>query len=229
MTPTPFYDEGGITIYHGDCREILPHLKPAGRPDLLILDPPFTEWEHVEHVDARTVLAFTSWQHRHHAEALYGRPRTEVVWHFLDGRWVSHHLPITTHATILVWGELNEVYVGEEQDQTPRKIAAHSHMPRMVSPRTQYVPRPRKALTSVLIHPHNPTGQPLGRWSKPVPVVRQLVEWAAMGPYLLDPFMGAGTSLRVAKDLGMRAVGIDLEERHCQLAVERLAQEVLTI
>ena len=60
-----------------------------------------------------------------------------------------------------------------------------------------------------------------------MPVVRWAISKSNTQGTILDPFMGSGTTLRVAKDLGRKSIGIDIEEEYCAITVERLKQEVL--
>ncbi len=63
---------------------------------------------------------------------------------------------------------------------------------------------------------------------KPLRLVRELVRLCSEpGSLVLDPFMGSGTTLRAAKDEGRRAIGIEKDERYCELAAARLGQEIL--
>ena len=61
---------------------------------------------------------------------------------------------------------------------------------------------------------------------KPLAVIKWAVSLAPACETVLDPFMGSGTTLRAAKDLGKKCVGIDREERYCEIAVKRLSQGV---
>jgi len=64
---------------------------------------------------------------------------------------------------------------------------------------------------------------------KPLALMRWCIEKAGGDGTILDPFMGSGTTLRAAKDLGRKAIGIEIEERYCEIAARRMSQGVLPL
>jgi site-specific DNA-methyltransferase (adenine-specific) len=63
---------------------------------------------------------------------------------------------------------------------------------------------------------------------KPVALMRWLIErFTKTGERILDPYMGSGSTLVAAKSVDRRAIGIEIEERYCEIAAKRLAQSVM--
>ncbi|MFA5038002.1 MAG: site-specific DNA-methyltransferase, partial [Candidatus Izemoplasmatales bacterium] len=61
----------------------------------------------------------------------------------------------------------------------------------------------------------------------PVALMKWCIDFFPDTQPILDPFMGSGTTLRAAKDLGRKAIGIEIEEKYCEIAARRMAQAVL--
>ncbi len=222
MNESIYYEDSSVKIYRGDCREIVRGLTY----DFVVYDPPFDIWRDVPKFDGFDYIAFTNQQNRHATESVLGKPRIELVWNFEDGRWVSNCWPRLTHEYIYVYGAINEAFVGENNVLTDpiRKGDAAIGRDRIGNGRI-YCPRSRKMLNSVLNVPRNVSN---GCWSKPEAIISPFIEWLTEeGDTILDPFMGSGTTLRVAKDFGRKAIGIETSEANCEIAAKRLAQEVL--
>ena len=62
---------------------------------------------------------------------------------------------------------------------------------------------------------------------KPLDVIKWAIRLAPEHETIVDPFMGSGTTLRAAKELGCKAIGVEKEEKYCEIAARRLQQEVL--
>ena len=201
----PYYDHGGITIYHGDCREVLPTLAPV---DLVLTDPPYgldgEDFPAVESAlrDARydSAAVILDWRNPIRGPRKVG----EVVWEY---GWVSGFRSLAksgvchTHNTIHLLGNASRMRF------TDGSLLLRG--PGLSSPR-------HTSFAKKSGHPHE----------KPIGLMVWLLD-RMVGDTVLDPFCGSGTTLVAAQKSGRHAIGIELEEKYCEIAAERLRQEVL--
>jgi len=209
----PYYDHAGITIYHGDCREILPGLEPV---DLVLTDPPYG-------------IGYASARRKPHLRLgnVYGDDKFPLwvfeikysVALFIFCRWDTLAV-LPAPKSFIVWdkgchsmGDLNHEF-GRQWEG----IAFYPGTEHRFIKRPTDVIRVARMAPAKLIHPTE----------KPVMVLTPLIE-CHDARTILDPFMGSGTTLRAAKDLGRKAIGIEIEEKYCEIAAKRLSQEVLPL
>jgi site-specific DNA-methyltransferase (adenine-specific) len=247
----PYYDEGGITIYHGDCREVLPRL---GLVDLVVTSPPYNMGlvpggngrgmyrpgasnkagrfrdGYGIHSDALPQAQYDVWQ----------RAVLNECWSLLDdtGAIFYNHRPRIEHGRVrlplgLDFGglPLRQIITWDRGTGIDVNLcqfcSAYEWLFVLAKPAFRLVDHAASGMSDMwrLGMEHRETGHPA-----PFPVSLPKRALKATGAeFVLDPFMGSGTTLRAAKDLGRRAIGIEIEERFCEIAVQRLAQEVLDL
>lgn len=236
---TPYYydEDAGIAILHGDCRELLPLFAPES-VDLVLTDPPYTD---KTHEGARTgvyntfngdpavrLVDFSSFTEETLRECfdVIGRVARTWVVSFMDYR---HAIVFDTfppeHLRFIrlgIWVKPNGApqFTGDRPGQGWEAIVIMHRL----GGRMRWNGGGHHAVwTCNKARSEHPTG-------KPLPLVKELLcLFSNHGDLLLDPFMGGGTSLRAAKDLGRRAIGIELEEKYCEIAAKRLSQGVLDL
>jgi len=208
----PYFTDGMRTIYLGDCLEIIRYFNDNSF-DLVITDPPYG-------------INFRSNYRKEKYDKIIGDDQFPVkvlnrlfkiarraVYVFC--RWENlYRLP--KPKSVLAWVK-NNWSMGDLKHEHGRQWEAICFYPQ----------EDHKFVTRIpdIIY-GNRTGNILHPTEKPVSVISQLIS-ANVGETILDPFMGSGTTLVAAKLLGRKAVGIEIEEKYCKIAKERLAQGVL--
>lgn len=206
MGTEPYYDHGGITIYHGDCREILPTL---GKFDLLLTDPPYG----IDHSPFRG-----------HGDSIEGDA--------LDFD-PSHLLGSATH--IVLWGA--SAFAGRLPPNYGWIVwDKRCGAPRQVQGDAELAWTNTLGCTRVCRHSWNgggtqrrENGSPaaLHPTQKPLGLMSECLGFFPEAKTVVDPYMGSGPVAKACKDRGLKYVGIELVEKYCEIAVKRLAQEVL--
>jgi hypothetical protein len=214
--PEPYYQDDSCTIYHADCREVLPHLQA----DVMVTDPPYgiayasgqigLSWWHGEMIacdeDTRVRDEVLAW---------WGE-RPALVF----GTWKMPR-PAATRM-VLIWdkgpalgmGALDLPWKPSWEEIYVIGKGFHGYRGGGV---LQFAPVQSMAYNG-RCHPNE----------KPNKLLKELVG-KCPGATILDPFMGSGSTLRATKDLGRKAIGVELEERYCEIAAKRLSQMVLPL
>ena len=217
----PYYEEPGIDIYHGDCRDILPSLPKV---DLVLTDPPYGIGFKYESYEDNPALY----------EDLMKWLVIEINRLLLEG------------GSAFVWQAIKNVRLWPNYFPEDFRIFA------AIKNFCQFRPTPIQFSWDPVIfwHKGKPSGEPIagmrdyhiGNTAKyiaepslghpcprPLDTVSYIISIFPNAQTILDPFMGSGTTLRAAKDLGRKAIGIEIEEKYCEIAARRMQQEVLAL
>jgi DNA modification methylase len=213
---TPYYEDDLVRLFHGDCREVTEWLTA----DVLLTDPPYgCAYESNWNNDRRNKKIGESIQGdgncdlRDQALSLWGK-RPAIVF----GRWDVDR-PKGTKAR-LIWDKGNSAGMGDltmpwgRSDEEIYVIGAG-----FIGTRSGSVLRVPMFAPSSRDRPDHPT-------PKPVPIFELLISKCPPGP-IADPFAVSGPTLIAAKLLGRPAIGVEIEERYCELIARRLDQGVL--
>jgi len=216
----PYYQDDHCTIYNGDCREILPDLPKV---DLVLTDPPYgidfenkftkydgskNDWDRIIGDEKEMDLNF-----------LFNYGENQIIWgaeNFYKqlphrGRWICWHKRSG------VWKENSVVQASDfEMAWTSKKTGTYKFF-RVIHGGVINANSEGKGNNDKRVHPTE----------KPIVLMGKCIELFPDAQTILDPFMGSGTTLRASKDLNRKCIGIELEEKYCEIAIKRLQQEVM--
>lgn len=193
----PYYQDSSVTIYHGDCREIMPTL---GRFDLLLTDPPYGigslmkggkntgHWNTLSCGNAWDIVAPDM------LPIINGFSKAIV--------WGGNYFNLPSARCVLAWRKLNAVPTQSDFELAWTNLDKPA---RMFS----------SASGGAMKRYGHPTEKPLG-------LMLWCVELAGEVKTILDPFAGSGTTGRAEKDLGCNATLIEREEKYCEIAAKRM-------
>jgi adenine-specific DNA-methyltransferase len=222
QTSTPYFADKNLALHCGDCREVLRAFPPESI-DVVLTDPPYgvryrgrycSGSEAIEgdeepstilgvYADILRVLKANSF-----CISFYAWPYADEfvsAWKLFGFRIVSH--------LVCVKNNIGLGYFSRSQHETAYLLAKG------------HPARPETAASDVFFWEREPiTYHPT---QKPLQVISRLIAaFTKEDALILDPFMGSGTTLVAARNLGRRAIGIEIDERYCDVAVHRLAQQV---
>lgn len=216
----PYYRDEFVTLYHGDC---LVEVTDWLAADALVTDPPYgmgyrgfdghrKERRHATRV-AGTVSGDESTGTRDDALAAWGSIRPALVF----GTWKAQR-PVGVRA-VLIWHKKGAGGMG---DLSLPWLSTHEEIYALgqgfVGRRGDAVLTVPPLMSSSRDRPDHPTPKPVG-------LMERLIQHTT--GVVADPFVGSGSTLLAAKHLGRKAIGVEINERYCELTATRLAQDTL--
>lgn len=249
---TPYYDDSGIVIYHGDCREV--DLRPWSGTAITITDPPYGEtslgWDSwptgwIDHAEGDELWCFGSMRMflDHAPEFIAGGYRfaQDVVWEKHNGSGFHADRFKRVHEHVVQWyrGEWGTIYrnvptTPDASRRTVRRKQRPPHMGNIGSGDFQSIDGGPRLMRSVIKVPNSHGSSDMTKaqhpTQKPLGIVRPIIEYSVPpGGWVFDPFAGSGSVLVAAKEAGHRAIGIEINEAYCEIAARRLSQGMLDL
>jgi len=240
----PYYKDSAVTIYHGDCLELLRDMQMV---DIAFSSPPYNQL--LFGTKATGMHKGSKWVAK--SEGANGAGYTEIgdedqyqkfqlsVFSAVKSKtkgimWINHKTRYRGGSGIhplkfYPWEFWSEIIWdrGISMVLNAKKYApSHEYIYGFGTP--HYWDNSLNTKMSVWrIAPQRSTNHPC---PFPIEIVSPcIVSSCPIGGTVLDPFMGSGTTLRAAKDLGRKAIGIEIEEKYCEIAANRMCQEVLDL
>jgi len=223
----PYYSDKWVTIYHGDCREILPNLPKVG---LVLTDPPYSLPARIS--DTRqlfyrslTELSILEYFFRDFFSWCDKVVKNSAVYYiFCDGQsypvFYSLLYGYVKSVRPLIWDKMTSINGYSWRHQHELIIFAEMANAPLVKTGDGDILRFRAVPVMKRKHPAE----------KPVDLLCSLIaKTAKENSITLDPFMGVGSSVVAAKKLNRKCIGIEIEEKYCEIAARRCSQEVMEL
>ncbi|MBP8302046.1 MAG: site-specific DNA-methyltransferase [Planctomycetes bacterium] len=238
-----YYQDDAVTIYHGDCREVMPALTDA--PTVAIADPPYGEtslswdrwptgWITALPESVRQLWCFGSMrmfleQHRA-GEFDTFRYGEEIVWKKQNGSGFQVRAVRRVHEFATHWYRgpradltLNQQFTNDATKRTVRRKTRPTHLGNIDAGSYESHDGGPRLMLSVL-SVRNEHGTAVHPTQKPLGILEPLITISTNpGDLILDPTCGAGSTLVAAKANGRRAIGIEVDERYAEAAARRLS------
>jgi site-specific DNA-methyltransferase (adenine-specific) len=242
--PEPYYSDSSVTIYHGDCFDVLPYLTDI---DAVVTDPPYSSGgafrgDRMAQTSAKYVNSDTA-TYRPEFAGDNRDQRSFLVWCSLWMMAARHACrPGATLCSFTDWRQLPTLTDAVQSGGWVWRNVATWWKPGIRMQRGTF-----SHSAEYIVHATNgpsasdfdgavqnvfrcaPVSGKVHIAEKPIDVMRWVLAVVPPRSLVLDPFMGSGATIRGAKDMGHTAIGIDSDERYCEIAAERCRQEVLAL